>query len=1135
MSNLSSAVVAAQGQLSLGAVAVVGAGLSIDARFPLTSGLNVLLWDALDFDTARRAQVAKALGLADAASKQLVGDDPHATSLAWSALRQSSSGRARFQTQFAALDEVRSVSASPAHEALARLIHGGIVELVISLNWDTALERAYERLFGVAIPGGILHKPHGDASDPSALWVFPDQPGLVTDEVRTAANALSAAHARALLIVGYSGSDEVIVDELIKPLDATWRTIRVGPHAVGQNDIAGPAAEVLPALAEPTARQTDDAAWQPITFHGSRSITAAFRGERLTPLDVDACPELTEAGLLHRYLLEDHAVVLNGPTGSGKSISAYQALRKLADAGVEVLRLRDSARPRGPRVWLSDLRYFPRRKVLFIDDAQDITADTVREFTEHADEHTLILIAGIDHVAGGVRTVRLGANAAVARLAQWVRTERDKSFAEAKALDDSIGAYPRDTHFEHRINVAEQQGTPWLFFYILTGGWRRIGRTLLELRDADRADLLLLTIAVAQVAGVDSGVSEEKLREWTTSTGKSESWMDRGLDVLRARRLVSESDGRVRCSHLQTALSIIRWMLHIPDSEYTPIARQAVLPIASANATTSAPDPTPPRAPRKRPDVPESQAREDRVFTERLISRALDSRDTPLRGLAWFVGSTMSSDVRWHLRYAKVLSDDRYRDLCQRALDCGADEDLASAANLLSDLATWADRQKIREIVVAHDARLKTWYSAISPENAWALGDLANSLHHVDADYAAAVSSYADPSHLAQLIPAGGWPHSLSTGRALNRICNIGGTGVRESIQPHIDPALYHQMLRTGDPEFWRVCSLIENIVSMDHRLALALFEDATRLLASQLCADPVNEWGELGTLLIHFGAGPKFLRGGRRPLPEVSAAMRAFIRCLDGKRIADVFAGPIDQWGQRNFNEMFSFLDEFDPATFKAIVKDVDLDRFERSLANDEDTFSSAGMFAALCFAEHRETEIHDILDRLERSWTVLDPYAAACAPDITVRALKRGLTLDLGLDHHHWGFAAYVVARIFEHDQAVAYELIEANQLLMQEGLIAQNHSDPWEGLRQWVLVCDRAAPGFLDRMISSLPVDAVANWDRALKRPRKYGKSRRADIAPLVLRAAALTGHVRDEALQLLKRYPSVAPATPTSQFS
>jgi hypothetical protein len=45
------------------------------------------------------------------------------------------------------------------HEALARLIHEGSVELVISFNWDSALERAYERLYGPSLPRSTLLKP----------------------------------------------------------------------------------------------------------------------------------------------------------------------------------------------------------------------------------------------------------------------------------------------------------------------------------------------------------------------------------------------------------------------------------------------------------------------------------------------------------------------------------------------------------------------------------------------------------------------------------------------------------------------------------------------------------------------------------------------------------------------------------------------------------------------------------------------------------------------------------------------------------------------------------------------------------------------------------------------------------------
>lgn len=47
---------------SLGVVAVVGAGLSVSARFPMTSGLTDLLWDALDHDAIARTELSTELG-----------------------------------------------------------------------------------------------------------------------------------------------------------------------------------------------------------------------------------------------------------------------------------------------------------------------------------------------------------------------------------------------------------------------------------------------------------------------------------------------------------------------------------------------------------------------------------------------------------------------------------------------------------------------------------------------------------------------------------------------------------------------------------------------------------------------------------------------------------------------------------------------------------------------------------------------------------------------------------------------------------------------------------------------------------------------------------------------------------------
>ena len=154
--------------LTLGGVAVVGAGLSISSRFPATRGLTSLLWDALDNDLPARSTLAVALGRNDTEAKSLVGDAWSEVEHAWATVADNTAARTRFQNQFAKLDAERSAQPSVAHEALARLIHAGVIECVVSLNWDTALEHAYRRLYGTSLPVGVLFKPHGDAARLSA-------------------------------------------------------------------------------------------------------------------------------------------------------------------------------------------------------------------------------------------------------------------------------------------------------------------------------------------------------------------------------------------------------------------------------------------------------------------------------------------------------------------------------------------------------------------------------------------------------------------------------------------------------------------------------------------------------------------------------------------------------------------------------------------------------------------------------------------------------------------------------------------------------------------------------------------------------------------------------------------------------
>lgn len=332
-------------------------------------------------------------------------------------------------------------------------------------------------------------------------------------------------------------------------------------------------------------------------------------------------------------------------------------------------------------------------------------------------------------------------------------------------------------------------------------------------------------------------------------------------------------------------------------------------------------------------------------------------------------------------------------------------------------------------------------------------------------------------------------------------------------------------MIDDGDPELWQTIALVDELAAADYMLALRLFEHAAPRLARQFTTDPVRHWNDMSRFVISLGYGPEFLRRYRHPPAYCRRAARAFTGALDHGRIADALAGPTDQWGQLNFHEFVSFLSEADPTMFAAVADQVDVAQFEQSLRHDPEYPGMTALYVAATLWEHRPSDLHAILDRLEPDWKELDPLVAYMAPDIAIRALQRGLPLDLGLDHHHWHWAGTVLSRLHDEDPATAAEVAHANRETMAIGLTATNAHDPWDGLRHWTAACDRTAPGLLDEVIARLPQEAVAGWARALRRPSRHRRSRRADIAPLVYRAAQADGHVLAEATALLARYPSL----------
>ena len=461
------------------AVAVIGAGASFQAGMPLAGQLSPLVWHALDAHPAVMRATCDALGITPGRPKEVIGDDWSRIRAAFSQIAADPDARRTFQASVAQLDRERSSAPSPAHIALARLVHCGRVQHVVSLNWDTLLEAAFQPCTAsTSMPRAPGYGSRMAIADhPEESWILPHESGSIPDELADRMTALAKERPRTLLIVGYSERDDLVVERLIRPLTDRWRVFRISPAATGEGAIPLPAPEALTILAEELCPGLEFPGWHYVTFDNQRGIEAAVVGERLGPKDVDACPRLPHFDSAARSLELLHAVEITGLPGCGKSITAWQLAEDYHRQGWEVLRA-DPAQAQAAIV--ADSRRCairPGRTVLVIDDAQTFPAGFADRLADVAGPDTKV-DPGDDGFRrrSDQRAFRIPAQAAVGILADEFRRRRDEILPIVRRYDPQVGDGYLDVPLERRIEEAETSDTPWQFAFAVRGGGARPAR-----------------------------------------------------------------------------------------------------------------------------------------------------------------------------------------------------------------------------------------------------------------------------------------------------------------------------------------------------------------------------------------------------------------------------------------------------------------------------------------------------------------------------------------------------------------------------------------------------------------------------------------------------------------------------------
>jgi hypothetical protein len=540
---------------SYDAVIVVGAGMSAYG-FPMTHELPALVWQGIDASLEALTDLRERSGR-DGAAKGILAGDPSRLADCWALIRTHPNARAAFQAGFANLDADRDPS--EAHVDLARLIHAGHVECVVSYNWDTCLERAHQQTFGVPIRDGVLFKPHGDAAAPADKWILPDEDGVVKTEILDKVRELSD-RPRTLTVIGYSASDEAVVEILLAPLAARWPVVRVGPSATGEGALPVGAGTALRQIVDALGADAPLRGWRYVTFDASRDFSAALRGERLRPVDVNACPELPAAERLAQRLTASKFATLSGASGSGKSITAFHAGHRMNLAGWAVVERR--GRGTSPAD-ITEFRDLEGPVLAIVDDTQALDVSFLEDLSaEVNDDHAVLLVSTVRLEERSDETVV--ASQAQQVIYDYCLEHIDEVGSLISSLDDRVqwSAFALETP-ERRLEVAKRSTeSPWLFMFVASGGDRRVSGAIDRLLDDWPSVVCFAWICLLQMVSRDAGSTREQLRTRLREAAPEsfiraaeflDDLLEGSLNTLLAERLVAEQEGRLRAVHIRLA------------------------------------------------------------------------------------------------------------------------------------------------------------------------------------------------------------------------------------------------------------------------------------------------------------------------------------------------------------------------------------------------------------------------------------------------------------------------------------------------------------------------------------------------------------------------------------------------------
>lgn len=863
-------------------VLIMGAGASLKAGMPLYAQFPMIMWRVIDENPIIKDNFGEHR---DVRARDIIGNKTDKLMEAFQYIVNYPSAIDSFKYHFKTTTNKHNQSPSEVHKNICKLIHEGVIKLVISLNWDDLLEVAWTNLYGTEINGEYIQliKPHGDVRNLDSKWTFPHEPGYVGLENNQLISEILQNDIYTFLVLGYSENDEAIVKEIINPKENQNLFYRISPG----NQIDLDAADSTNILVENLVENTKDI-WQRIDYSNQNGMDRALLGYRLLPSDVDASARLPQIETAHLKLKQINYVVIEAEPGCGKSITAYQVGYDYKDENWEIFKLDNSVKEEDIQYQIFKQNHY--QSLYIIDDAQQFSLSFIEKCINSVNDHRKVVITRTQTRDNFSReTVTIAKKDSINAIKEHYLNNSDTLIPILNNFykNISIGNLYMDTPLERLIDLAAKEVTPWLFNYNLSEGWKRLQEKFSVIQEHKRSDLVLVLIAIKQILQLDKAVDDRWLRNSISSFPDIQASLDDALDFLNSEECIIQNHEGIRVLHIQLASEITLLYCKTVDKEELD---QLI------------------------------------VFFQNDIVKLKPN----LLGLVWL--SNFTSRSKYEISYL-LYSNDLCIELIHRCFNEPTPDGKKNALFLLEKINRYNKDYGYKYLLNTERDNLKFLLENIESDALYAAGDLLNSIYNFNKSEKEKFVLELNLDHFFKLVDSLQISNSFGLGHFINRVA----IGMKRKWMENFSNSLPKQKIidmidSSKVDQFWLVEDICSSIAMIDRKLADEIFPHMLEKLLKSFnysVSRTLERIDNFNLFCLFFGReifeNKHLNKRSRKNLLELT-------KKIDYKDIVLAFnsSKPRD-W--RNLEMLLYDLDRVDPKLVKKILSEINLDYIENQL----------------------------------------------------------------------------------------------------------------------------------------------------------------------------------------------------------